>query len=256
MSIPFPVELAFGDLRLSAHAILEVLAFFSGYRYYQHLRSKTVDAIEGHNREWIFIGAAAGAFIGSRLLGALESPSVLLNSKQPLLHLFASKTIVGGLLGGLAGVELMKKRIGVNRRSGDLFTYPLVLGICIGRLGCFLNGIHEPTFGLATEWITGMDLGDGLKRHPIALYEIVFLVLLWIALRSMESWTSAREGIRFRIFMIAYLAFRFLVQFIKPRAPVVAGLDMIQIACLAGLVYYRHTIITLIFKRTESAPYA
>lgn len=51
MSIPFPVELAFGDLRLSAHAILEVLAFFSGYRYYQHLRSKTVDAIEGHHRE-------------------------------------------------------------------------------------------------------------------------------------------------------------------------------------------------------------
>ena len=247
--MPFPVSFHLGPLSIQAHLVFETLAFFTGFRYFLHLRKGQRDHITENNRVWIFIGASLGALIGSRLLGALESPSALVNGNHPWLQLLGSKTMVGGLLGGLAGVELIKQRIGETRSSGDLFTFPLILGIIIGRIGCFLNGMAEPVFGLQTSWITGMDLGDGQLRHPVALYEIGFLLLLWLSMRMIEKKFLLQEGLRFKLFMITYLAFRFLLDFIKPREPVLAGLSTIQLACLAGLAYYRVTIFKLIFNQ-------
>ena len=54
---------------------------------------------------------------------------------------------MGGLFGGLLGVELAKKIIGEKQSSGDLFVFPIILGIFIGRIGCFLSGINEFTYG-------------------------------------------------------------------------------------------------------------
>ncbi len=247
----FPVTFHIGPLSLQAHLLLETLAFFIGFRYFLHLRKKQADVITEGNRVWIFIGASLGALVGSRILGALENPSALMAGDTSLMKLFGSKTMVGGLLGGLLGVELIKKKIGVTRSSGDLFTYPLILGIIIGRIGCFLNGVAEPVFGLETSLWTGMDLGDGLSRHPVALYEIVFLLLVWMTLAQTEKIRPLAEGMRFKLFMIAYLAFRFLLDFIKPTDPVLAGLSAIQFACLGGLLYYRVTIFKLIFRQQE-----
>lgn len=231
--------------------MFETLAFFIGFRYFLYLRKKQADLISESNRVWIFIGASLGALIGSRVLGTLENPTVLMAGDTSLVKLFGSKTMVGGLLGGLAGVELIKKRIGVTRSSGDLFTYPLILGIMIGRIGCFLNGTAEPVYGVETSAWTGMNLGDGLTRHPVALYEIAFLALLWVSLAAIERQYSFSEGARFKLFMIAYLVFRFLLDFIKPTDPLLAGFSAIQWACLAGLWYYRKTIFSLIFRQRE-----
>lgn len=231
------------------HLIFETLAFVLGYRYFLHLRAKQADPITDHRRTWIFIGAALGALAGSRILGLLEEPQVLFSGKEPWYRLLQYKTMVGGLLGGLAGVELTKRRLGEKRSSGDLFTYPLIIGIIIGRIGCFLNGTHEPTFGLPTTAWTGMDLGDGLLRHPVTLYEIAFLGLLWVGLQWLERRYQLQEGLRFKLFMIAYLGFRFAIEFLKPRHPVAAGLSAIQFACMAAWLYYGNTLAALLLNR-------
>lgn len=247
--MPFPVVFQLGPLAVSAHVIFETLAFFLGFRYFLFLRKRSGDSILEENRIWIFIGATAGALLGSRVLGALESPSSLRQAASPLLYLFSSKTIVGGLLGGLAGVEGIKKMIGETRSSGDLFTYPLILGMIIGRIGCFLNGTAESVYGMPTEAWPGMDLGDGIPRHPVALYEIAFLIQLWACIAMGERPGRYREGMRFRLFMTGYLGFRFLLEFLKPREAALVGLSAIQIGCLTGLIYYRQIIFTLIFNR-------
>jgi prolipoprotein diacylglyceryltransferase len=185
------------------HLVFEMMAYFIGFRYFLRLRKLQPDPITENHRVWIFLGACAGALLGSRILGALEDLNAWKASAHPLVYLYASKTMVGGLLGGLAGVEITKKFLGEKRSSGDLFTYPLILGIIIGRIGCFLSGINEPTYGYVTSAWTGMDLGDGLKRHPIALYEILFLLTLWITLRQLEKNRPLLEGFRFQNFMIA-----------------------------------------------------
>ncbi|HET7897254.1 MAG TPA: prolipoprotein diacylglyceryl transferase family protein, partial [Flavisolibacter sp.] len=83
-----------------------------------------------------------------------------------------------------------------------------------------------------------MNLGDGLLRHPVALYEIVFLLLLWITLKKLQKKYVLENGALFKLFMIGYLLFRFLLDFIKPHYPVLLGLGTIQLTCLAGLLYY------------------
>ena len=228
--------------------MFETLAFIIGYQYYLYCKKTSDDPISDSNRVWIFIGAAAGAFLFSRIIGTLENPKAFINTAHPFLYFFSSKTIVGGLLGGLVGVEIIKKIIGEKQSSGDLITFPIIAGMIIGRIGCFLNGIAEPTFGIETTAWFGLDLGDGIKRHPLALYEIFFLGVLWLLLSLTTSRGRWISGIRFQMFMIAYLLFRFSVDFIKPRIHIAAGLSTIQLCCLAGLFYYGKTIIMLIFK--------
>ena len=67
---------------------------------------------------------------------------------------------MGGLFGGLLSVEFAKKRIGETQSSGDLFVLPIIIGIFIGRIGCFLSGINEFTYGIETASVFGINLGD------------------------------------------------------------------------------------------------
>lgn len=244
--ISFPIELRIGNASLNLHMIFEVMAFFVGYRYYLYLKRTSNDPISETNRIWVFIGAAAGAFLFSRLIGVLEDPITAFGHDTPLLYYYSNKTIVGGLIGGLWGVELIKKVINEKRSSGDIMTFPIILGLIIGRIGCFSMGINEATYGIETELFTGMNLGDGLMRHPVTLYEIGFLSCLWVLLYHIQKNISLQEGKLFQFLMIAYLIFRFSLDFIKPGYRYSINLTTIQISCLIGLVYYIKTIIKLI----------
>jgi len=170
----FPFEPVWWDIPINMHLILEYLAFFVAFRHYVYLRKNSSDQITSANRLSIIIGAIFGALLFSRLIAFLENPVV--HYEQGWMALENNKTIMGGLFGGLLGVELAKKIIGKKQSSGDSFTLPIILGIIIGWIGCFVTGIQDFTYGTETTSFLGMDLGDGLKRHPIALYEIVFLM--------------------------------------------------------------------------------
>ncbi|WP_299332991.1 prolipoprotein diacylglyceryl transferase [uncultured Psychroserpens sp.] len=235
MSIPFQPEL-FG-VTINIHLILEYLAFFIAFRYYVILRRKSDDPISSNNRLSIILGAALGALIGSRLIGLLENPLVDF-SEANLIQLLNTKTIMGGLFGGLLGVELAKKIIGEESSSGDLFVLPIILGIFIGRVGCFLSGINEFTYGNATSSPFGMDLGDGLLRHPTSLYELIFLMLLFIVLQQLRKKAHLKNGELFKIFMLLYFGFRFIIEFIKPNVFYIAGLSTIQLLCVICWLYY------------------
>ncbi|WP_397364113.1 prolipoprotein diacylglyceryl transferase [Olleya sp. R77988] len=235
MQLPFNLE--FFGININIHLVLEYLAFFIAFRYYVFLRRKNTDAINTNNRLSIILGAALGALIGSRLVGFLENPLIEFTTKN-LIQLLNTKTIMGGLFGGLLGVELAKKMIGEKQSSGDLFVFPIILGIFIGRIGCFLSGINEFTYGKETSSFFGMDLGDGLLRHPTSLYELVFLTLLFIILRFINNNYRLKNGELFKVFMLSYFGFRFFIEFLKPNIFYTLGLSTIQILCVICWLYY------------------
>lgn len=104
------------------------------------------------------------------------------------------------------------------------------------------------TYGIATNLPWGVDFGDGIPRHPTQLYEIPFLLCLLIFLQ-IRSRYQKQEGDLFKFYLVAYLGFRFLIDFIKPFHPLL-GMSAIQIACILALIYYRSSIIKLfIFRR-------
>jgi len=232
----FPVNIPIGKSSIPVHFVCETLAYFLGYRYYAWLRKQSADKISDHNRLIIFIGAAFGAFVGSHLVGVLENPTLL--SRFGIIYFMGNKTIVGGMLGGLIGVELTKKQIGVTVSSGDLMVYPLILAMVIGRTGCFLAGLEDGTYGTASNLPWSINFGDGIRRHPTNLYEILFWLLLWIGLKAFEKNNPFTDGARFKLFMVSYLLFRFFVEFIKPDYFFGFGLSVIQLVCIAGILYY------------------
>lgn len=243
MTIPFD-PVIFG-IPVNIHLILEYTAFIVAFRYYVVLRKRSKDEISSERRLSIILGCVVGALIGSRVVAFLENP-VMPTGAIEWLSLLNNKTIMGGLFGGLLGVELTKKRLGEKRRSGDLFTLPIILGIAIGRAGCFLSGIKESTYGVQTDFFLGMDLGDGLHRHPTAMYEVIFLVILFVLILYYRRRDSLPSGMQFQLFMILYFTFRFFIEFIKPNEFSVMGLTSIQWLCLLCLVYYSTTILQFI----------
>jgi phosphatidylglycerol:prolipoprotein diacylglycerol transferase len=236
--VQFPIAFHIGHTIVPLHGVLESLGIFIAFRFMWFLRKKQGDTLEQHTRYFVIAAAALGALAGSHLLGALENIPAWRASPSYWAFLVGNKTLVGGLLGGLASVELTKKALGERTKTGDLFTFPLLLGMILGRIGCFTTGVYEQTYGLPTTLPWALNLGDGILRHPVTLYEIAFLLSLWIILYRISITYVLEQGALFKMFMISYLLFRFLLDFIKPGWRYLFGLGSIQLACLAGLIYY------------------
>jgi len=189
------------------------------------------------------LGAILGALVGSRVIAMFETPSEITN--QTVLTFYQNKTIAGGFLGGLLGVELFKKAIGVKIASGDIYVIPIIVALFIGRIGCFSMGIAEPTYGIETSIFTGMDLGDGKLRHPVALYEMMYLILLLLLFLKIKN-KEMINGDRFKLFMVLYFLYRFSVEFIKPYHSLFLHLSVIHWISLFIFAYYYKFLIRLI----------
>lgn len=239
----FPFQFNFFGEKVHYHFIFETLAFFIGVRLYYYQKKGITDSISDINRLWIMLGAMIGALVGSRVIAMLENPSEIVN--QTLLTFYQNKTVAGGFLGGLFGVELFKKFIGVKIASGDIYVIPIIVALFIGRIGCFSMGIDEPTYGIETSFFTGMNLGDGKLRHPVALYEMMYMFLLFLFFRKIKN-VDLINGDRFKLFMVLYFLYRFFVEFIKPYQPLFLHLSVIQWSALFIFVYYHKFISRLL----------
>lgn len=233
----FPVYFSIGPLRLPAHVVFETLAYAVAFRIYLRVRRRIGDVTDDAKRWWVIAAAATGAAAGSKIFYWLEDPLLTLQHLGDTAFLLGGKTIVGALIGGLAAVELVKKQLKITRRTGDLFALPLCFGIAVGRIGCFLTGTEDHTAGVATTLPWGVNFGDGISRHPTQLYEIVFAVALGTFLwRRMQQ--PYVEGDIFKMFMVAYFAFRLAGDFLKPDVHIFGGMSSLQWASAGMLLYY------------------
>ncbi len=149
-----------------------------------------------------------------------------------------SHSIAGALAGGIIAVELYKAARGIRVSTGVIWVGPIALGIAIGRLGCLFAGVGDDTYGLPTNLPWGVDLGDGIHRHPVQLYESLamtgFLAVYLAALRSRADWTRGRA---FYLFILFYAAQRFAWEFFKPYPDLVGPLNLFQLLAVAMIAY-------------------
>jgi phosphatidylglycerol---prolipoprotein diacylglyceryl transferase len=234
----FPLNISIGNVLISTHLVCEIAGIFIGYRFYKYLRKHTNDSISDMQRLYIFMALCAGALIGSRLIGTLEDLPSFLNTTNKWQYIFSNKTIVGGFLFGLFAVEGIKKHLKINVSSGDLMVYPILLGLVIGRIGCFCEGLNDGTIGKVTASIFGINFGDGLLRHPLPLYEICFLLVLWFIIFRFNQKKVFTNGGAFKLFLMSYFVYRFGIEFLKESPYTVLQLNVIQWTCLVGICYY------------------
>lgn len=242
---------------LHPHPVMELIAYSGGFQIYLYLRRRTArlhperPTVPFEQNMWIIVGAIFGALIGSKLLAWVESPlDYFPHWRNPQMWL-GGKTIVGGLLGGWVGVEIAKKWVHIHRSTGDLYVFPLIFGMAIGRVGCFLTGLDDHTCGTFTNLPWAVNFGDG-PRHPTQLYDILFLSIFGLILLA-RSRRPYPNGLLFRAFMLGYLLYRFSIEFLKPRYHPWLGLSAIQIACLISAAICALLIRRMYFVRSVLA---
>jgi phosphatidylglycerol:prolipoprotein diacylglycerol transferase len=162
----------------------------------------------------------------------------VLGSKIPLIlegadfeTILFGKSIVGGLLGGMLGVILIKRILGIQLKMGNVIAPAVALGMAVGRIGCFLNGC---CYGIPSNW--GVDFGDGLLRYPTQLFEVGFHFSAFLILHHYKLKVKT-PGILFKLYVSAYFLFRFMIEFIRENPVVYLGLTLYQLLCILGIGY-------------------
>src|SRR5262249_60623476 len=87
------------------------------------------------------------------------------------------RSILGAMVGGVIVAEIYKAIFGVRGSTGAVLVLPLAVAIAIGRIGCFLAGLPDYTYGTPSGLPWAVDFGDGIPRHPLPLYGSVTLAL-------------------------------------------------------------------------------
>jgi prolipoprotein diacylglyceryltransferase len=188
-------------------------------------------ALSARRRLALALSAFLGGVLGGKLPFALASGGDWLAGDAWFQD---GKTLTTALAGGYLAVELAKLALGVRTGTGDAFALPLALALAVGRWGCFCNGC---CYGVATGWPWGVDFGDGVRRHPTQAYESLF----HLGMAGVLAWLVAREALparRLKFYLIAYAAYRFATEYIRPEPVGVGGLTFYQwvsLALIAGL---------------------
>jgi phosphatidylglycerol:prolipoprotein diacylglycerol transferase len=177
------------------------------------------------------LAAFIGGALGAKLPFALTDPSGFWTHTAWVSD---GKTITTGLIGAYLTVEVTKAILGVRVKTGDSYALPLALAVAVGRWGCFFNGC---CYGSATTlpWGVAFVLPDGSVgvRHPTQAYESLFhLTMAFVLAELLRRGLLVRQ--RLKLYLIAYGAYRFLSEFIRPEP-----------AWLLGLTFYQWAALTL-----------
>ncbi len=211
----------------------------------------------------LFVYLLIGGIIGARLWHILTpSPSTGVTAawyfSHPLDALAVWKGglgIPGAIIGGLIALYFYSRRTGINFAEWtDIGAPGLALGQAIGRWGNFFN---QELYGAPTNlpWKLYIDPAhrlpgylDQAYYHPLFLYESLWnlmnmFLLLWISRRFASS---LKTGDLFLTYLIVYPVGRFLLDFLRLDASLVAGININQTimgvvaVCAAVALVWRH----------------
>jgi phosphatidylglycerol---prolipoprotein diacylglyceryl transferase len=190
----------------AAYALFQILALLT------MLALRRPSPLPPLQRAAVVAGAILGAAIGAKLPFVIFAGESLFTLN---IWIRDGKTILSGLAGGYLGVEAAKAMAGIRAKTGDGFAVPLAAAVAVGRVGCFFNGCCTAP-GLAVPLIE-------------SAFHAAMAVLLWRLERAGRfRWQLLK------LYLIAYAAFRFVIEFIRTEPRVWAGLTAYQLGA-AGL---------------------
>ncbi len=149
-----------------------------------------------------------------------------------------ARSIEGAVAGAILAIEIYKRIAGITLRTGARFALPFAAGVAVGRIGCFLSGIDDFTYGTPTGLPWAHDFGDGVPRHPVQLYESIAMA----AFAAAYLWRVTRND-RFVIAQGFYLAVgfygaqRFVWEFLKPYGTLLGPFTLFHLLSAAVVAY-------------------
>ena len=210
-----PVAIDLGPLQIHWYGLMYLLGFAGAWLLGRY-RAKSL-GWSGEQIDDLIFYAAMGVVVGGRAGYVLFYNFAAFTSDPIILFKIwqGGMSFHGGLLGVLLAMYLFGRKYGHRFFTVTDFVAPLVpIGLGAGRIGNFINGElwGKPTdsaFGMLVPGLTG------LPRHPSQLYEaalegLVLFLILWVYSAKPKP-IMAVSG----LFLLAYGAFRFLVEFVR-----------------------------------------
>ena len=222
------------------HSLFDGLALLTGgllFRYLPMPGAADIRAPWRQHRQYL-TAASLGICAGAYLFGTLN---LWLGGIAGL-----ARSIEGALAGGIIAIEAFKAATGIRGSTGLRFVAPLAGAIAVGRIGCFLAGLEDQTYGTATTLPWGVDFGDGVRRHPVQIYESLSMAcfcLAFVWLLRRHSTLALRAG--FYLFIGIYAGQRFLWEFLKPYATLIGPFNLFHLLSAALILY------ALVYARRE-----
>jgi len=186
---------------------------------------------------YTMIGIIIGARIGHVLF---EYPKYIQNPLNIFKIWNGGMAFIGGLIGAfiVAYRYCRKNDIRLLDIADPLALYaPLVLGI--GRIANFINGeLYGKISNLpwAVNFNNEQDaIGNLVYRHPSQLYELLFMLLLFVSL-FMISKRENKKGYLLWSFVWIYGLQRFIAEFYRYNFAVILGLSPMQYISIAMIM--------------------
>lgn len=220
---------------MTLHLIVDLLALISGAlmsiwfrRQYGLERPRGINQEAQHH--YYLLVLLLGLVAGSLLWGTLN---LRLSGQAGL-----AKSMLGGVFAAIVAAEIFKYFAGIRQSTGLYFVPGLVVLIAVGRIGCFFAGLDDFTYGIETQLPWGVDFGDGLKRHPVQLYEtFVMFAFLGVLLIGYPKHPAFWQAQGFYVFVLVYAGQRLIWEFLKPYSIVLPPFNLFQLLCLGLLGY-------------------
>lgn len=217
-----PILFSIFDYPVYAYGVLIATAILLGY-FWVLFKSKTLEYHADTYLMGVFWIITIG-FIGARLLYVIYYPQSFIENPITILTERGGLVWYGGLIGGsLAGVVYVWLKKIKPMAFADLVTPPLLIGLVLGRIGCFLTGC---CYGKPCKLPWAVQFPNPHQTyphflHPTQLYEsgLAFVLLLGIlGVSKLPFSQRLLDGWQFSIFLIGYGIIRFVVEMYRGDA--------------------------------------
>lgn len=243
----YPILVDWGPLFLPAWHVFFALGAIATYFLVQALNRATGSVVPFEALNRLYVMCYLAGYLGARGLNIFlaESPDGLFDFVSRMGEL-GGMVFYGGFLAAVAvgWAEATRLQL-VKPALFDLAMPSVMLGLALGRIGCFLNGDDYGVAASHASWATVVfpNLEDGLPRYPVQLWEsaLAFALSAW-GVRLLKKNAQVGSGRIGLILLIGYAIGRFCIEFFRDDergwvfAPWLSTSQFISILLLCGAV--------------------
>lgn len=139
----YPILFQYNDIILPTWHVIFALSVILSFIVFDKLTIKYLSFISAKYKYLLFVCVYIGGYIGARIISIIFEEQFVTDILSFIIHIFTigPMTLYGGIIGGIgSGILFVIITKGPITSISDFAFLSLLLGISIGRIGCFLNG--------------------------------------------------------------------------------------------------------------------
>jgi phosphatidylglycerol:prolipoprotein diacylglycerol transferase len=246
-----PTYKLFGLIPIQPFGVLVGIALIVGYQLgRRRARLWGLDPnLAADGMVWIVVSG----FVVAHLVSVIfYFPHRILENPLVLLAVWSGLSSFGGLVGAAIGaIYFFRKHKAPVIKYVDAIVMGFVPAWIIGRMGCTVVHDHP---GKETTFFLAFQFPDGIIRHDLGFYEMLYAVFLTIVLYSLKN-VRPFDGFHPAVMLILYSPVRFLFDYLRVGDKTYLGLTPGQFAAIGMLLLAVVLIVRGVkAKRALAAP--